>query len=355
MTWLTWRQTRASILAVTAAALLVAAALALSGPDLVHRYRTQGEAFIPELTLDNLFQVLFQAGVAFLYAAPAVVGVFWGAPMVARELEAGTHKLVWTQGVSRTRWLAAKLGLTALVTALVSGTVALAATWWADPIQRAVFRDNAESIFALPRIHPVIFGGRGFVPVAYALLALALGTALGMVVRRTVFAMGLTLVVVVALQIVMPSVVRAHLMPTENVLIPITEDNVHGLRGSPPPRGSAPGAPAVIETFNISTSSTGAWRLSDRTVKDGVAPAALPAWVEDCLVHGPRSEESPQERQRRGDVCFARLAAEGYRQQVVAHPDAHFWPLQWRESGLLLALAGLATGFCFWRVRRDFA
>ena len=35
-----------------------------------------------------------------------MIGAFWGAPMVARELETGTHRLVWNQSVTRTRWLA---------------------------------------------------------------------------------------------------------------------------------------------------------------------------------------------------------------------------------------------------------
>ena len=45
--------------------------------------------------------------------APAVIGMFWGAPLVARELEAGTHRLVWNQSVTRTRWLLIKVGLIA--------------------------------------------------------------------------------------------------------------------------------------------------------------------------------------------------------------------------------------------------
>ena len=49
-----------------------------------------------------------------LAVVPAVVGAFWGAPLVARELEAGTHRLAWTQSVTRGRWLATRLGLTLL-------------------------------------------------------------------------------------------------------------------------------------------------------------------------------------------------------------------------------------------------
>ena len=38
-------------------------------------------------------------------AVPLLLGVFWGAPLLAREFEAGTHNLAWTQGVTRRGWL----------------------------------------------------------------------------------------------------------------------------------------------------------------------------------------------------------------------------------------------------------
>ena len=50
------------------------------------------------------------AGGAALYLTPALIGTFWGAPLVTRELEAGTLRLAWNQSVTRTRWMAAKLG-----------------------------------------------------------------------------------------------------------------------------------------------------------------------------------------------------------------------------------------------------
>ena len=47
------------------------------------------------------------------------------------------------------------------------------------------------------------------------------------------------------------------------------------------------------------------------------------------------------------------LADAGYRQQVTYHPASRFWSLQWRETAVLLTLAGLLTAFCFRRIRRD--
>ena len=61
-------------------------------------------------------------GGAVLYLFPAVIGAFWGAPLISRELEAGTFRLAWNQSVTRTRWTLVKLalvGLTAMAITLV--------------------------------------------------------------------------------------------------------------------------------------------------------------------------------------------------------------------------------------------
>ena len=42
---------------------------------------------------------------------PLLVGLFWGAPVLAREFERGTHRLAWTQSVPRRAWLVVKLGV----------------------------------------------------------------------------------------------------------------------------------------------------------------------------------------------------------------------------------------------------
>src|SRR5919108_501390 len=73
-----------------------------------------------ESAFESRFSTLRQL-VPFFMALPALLGIFWGAPLVAREVEQGTHLFVWTQGISRVRWLGSKLlalvGLTMLMTA----------------------------------------------------------------------------------------------------------------------------------------------------------------------------------------------------------------------------------------------
>ena len=81
---------------------------------------------------------LFYAGVLLMALAPALLGAFLGAPLVARELEAGTYRLAWTQSVSRRRWLASKLTLTVGAAAFALGAASLAVTWWSAPLDGAV-------------------------------------------------------------------------------------------------------------------------------------------------------------------------------------------------------------------------
>ena len=65
---------------------------------------------------------------------PVLTGMFLGAPVIARELEQGTHQLVWTQGVSRRRWAVAKIALLAAILACGGGAFALIVQWWFEPL-----------------------------------------------------------------------------------------------------------------------------------------------------------------------------------------------------------------------------
>lgn len=344
MIWLTWRQFRVQAVVVYAALLALAVALVLTGGQLSDAYRDSAATFLDQIAFDRSKQTLYTVGVAAAYLVPAVIGAFWGAPMVARELEAGTHRLAWTQSVSRTRWLATKLGLGMLGAASAGAVVGLAMTWWARPIDSAVNGSHSASgtIFDLPRIVPAMFGARGITPIAYAALAFALGVLVGALLRRTVPAMAVTLVVYVLIQVVMPTWVRPHLVEPVTTTVAITEDNLHGVMG----RG--PGEP--IDRLDVGDERPGAWSLSDQTVDaSGTKVGSFPSWVTDCLL-------PPQQDQAEGratqQACFDRLADDGYRQQVTYHPSSHYWALQWRETGVMLVGALLLGGAAFWRVKR---
>ena len=188
-----------------------------------------------------------------MYALPAVVGVFWGAPMVARELEAGTHRLVWTQSITRTRWLATKLGVTGVGAAVV-GLGGLALTWWCAPIDDAVAQGLSDpGMLSVPRLWPALFSARGVVPLGMTVLALVIGVTAGLLVRRAVAAMAVTLVVVVGVQILLPSVVQPHLMAPEQLTTTITEESLTEFTGRPDPGPDE----MVVERMGVSVDSPG--------------------------------------------------------------------------------------------------
>lgn len=337
MTWLTWRQFRSqatTLYAAVAACVLVALVTGSRLP------RTGANVFDLLTPGDRR---LYFTGLIVMALAPAVVGAFLGAPLVARELESGTHRLAWSQSVTRTRWLATKLGLAALAVAVAVGALSLAVTWWAAPLDGAASSTRGS----LPaRLTPVSFAMRGITPVAYAIFALVLGVAVGMVLRRSVPAIALTLAVFTFVQIAMPLWVRPHLLRPTTQLVTISSDTIAGIgfRNSDP-----------IPTLEVQ-SPAGSWVLSDRTVDPAGRVVPVPSSFTDC-VPGPPREGQPdrvgvEEARQRLDTCLAQLSAAGYRQQLVDQPASRFWPLQWAETGLFLALSALLAWFSFRRLRR---
>ncbi|ADB34879.1 hypothetical protein Kfla_5875 [Kribbella flavida DSM 17836] len=348
MIWLTWRQVRLQALIVVGAVAVLAVVLLVTGPGLADDYQRYPTGFLKQIQFDRINQYLYIAGQALMYAAPPVIGAFWGAPLIARELEAGTHRLVWNQSITRTRWLVTKLAVTGLGAIAVTGLLSLAVSWWADPIDDAVNSGQAAGPFNVPRLLPPVFGARGVVPIGYAAFAFALGVAVGLLVRRSVVAIALTLAGVIALQILSPILIRPHLMTPAETTVVVTAENMRGLQLSGPEDN------ATVVRVEAKLPGEGNWKLSEQTVNAaGQAQKTLPSYVAEC--GPPPPDATPEQTRTRKPLseCFQRLADDGYRQQISYHPADRFWALQWREAGLFLTLGLLLTGFCFWRIRRD--
>ncbi|MEU1706648.1 hypothetical protein ABZ478_14740 [Streptomyces sp. NPDC005706] len=109
------------------------------------------------------------------------VAAFAGGALIGRELESGTARLAWTQGVTPTRWLTAKLALPALaVTA--GGTVLTLMYRWGWGAHRPLMDDHWST--------GDVFVARGPLTVAYGLCALAVGTLAALLLRRALAALG---------------------------------------------------------------------------------------------------------------------------------------------------------------------
>ncbi|GAB2598185.1 ABC transporter permease [Kribbella endophytica] len=348
MIWLTWRQFRLQALVVVGAIVLLGVFLAVTGPGLVDTYKLRPEEFLKQIQFDRINQYLYVAGQALVYAAPPVIGAFWGAPLIARELEAGTHRLVWNQSITRTRWLVTKLAVTGLGAMVVTGLLSLAVTWWSDPIDDAIDSGQSAGIFNVPRLLPAVFGTRGVVPIGYAAFAFALGVAVGLLVRRSVVAIAITLAGVIAIQILSPILIRPHLMTPVETNVIVTPENMRGLQLSGPEDN------AVVMRVEAKIPGEGNWKLSEQTVNSaGQVQKTLPSYLAECGPPPPNATPEEASSRQPMSVCFQRLADDGYKQHISYHPASHFWGLQWREFGLFLLLALGLTGFSFWRIRRD--
>ena len=170
----TLRQFRTQAAVAFGALVLVAIVVAIAGPHLRQLYdniaatcRTHGNcstAYSSYLTNDATLRTWL--GILVI-VTPGVIGIFWGAPIVARELEAGTYRLAWAQSVTRTRWLATKLGVIGLAAMIVAGILSLMVTVWASPLDRA-----GLNVYGT-------FDQRDLVPIGYASFAFVLGVLTG--------------------------------------------------------------------------------------------------------------------------------------------------------------------------------
>jgi ABC-2 family transporter len=119
-----------------------------------------------------------------LQAAPALIGAFAGAPVLARELETGTFRFAWTQGIGRRRWTIAKLVLLAAVVAAAAGALTVLVAWYNQPWAAAGY---------VTPFSPRVFDLLGVAFAAWTLAAFAIGVLAGMLIRRAVPAIAATL------------------------------------------------------------------------------------------------------------------------------------------------------------------
>jgi hypothetical protein len=269
------------------------------------------------------FQLLYWGGLYLLYVVPALVGTFWGAPLIAREIETGTFRVAWTQSVSRTRWLVVKLALGGLASMAAAGLLSLMVAWWAsrvDPIDP----------FGMNRLQPAMFGARGIAPIGYAAFAFALGVTAGMLIRNTVPAIAVTLAAFAAVEGVVIAWLRPHLITPVHAVMPLNLATVQ-----------ASGTTLSNVWFvSAPVAEPGGWVYSSQVLSAADHPSLGPE-PQVCASGGPWQS------------CLTAIGKLHLQQTVTYQPGSRYWPLQWAETSLYLALALLLAGFCFvWTRRR---
>jgi len=354
MTWLAWRQFRTSAVVTFAALVVLAVALAVTGPELVHLYDTtvkpcssNGDCNGVTTALGNKYNVLQQLLTIIMQVAPALLGIFWGAPLVARELETGTFRLAWTQSVTRTRWLVTKLALTGLVTAALAGLLSLAVTWWYAPLDK----------IGANRFDGSLFGERAITPIGYALFAFAVGALLGLLIRRTLPAMAATLIVFIAVRLIFSQLIRQHLVTPLHATftLPATVNGFASFNGGP--ANLTAGSPNDASLQN-------AWIYSARIVDASGHALTSQATANACpqLANGIQAHLPPAGSHRdihiapspaAGQVlqqCITKLSS-GYHTILTYQPANRYWTFQSLETAVFTAVAIALAAFSLWYLR----
>jgi hypothetical protein len=306
MAWVTWRQHRIALAGVAALLAALAVYLWLSGLQMHHSYAA---ACHPASSLDCAINFTGRYGITavivsiFLQAVPALIGAFVGAPVLARELETGTFRFAWTQGIGRRRWTLAKLVLLAVAVAAAAWAFSVLFSWFSQPFFAAGY--------AIPFTTRLFDLGEVAFP-AWTLAAFAIGALAGMLIRRVVPAIAATLAVYAGLALATALYLRQHYMT--------------------PLLTSKPNPPAS------------AWIVSQWYTKGGkfAFPARGSQMINALRRFCPSFSVPPAQ-------C---LAHHGYTWWASYQPGSRFWPFQWIEGGWLLALSVLLIAATVWLVRR---
>jgi len=356
---------QAIIAAVTLAAFGVL--LAATGPHLASTYAADGldschgssclspASYFTGSLASSPYGVLFLLSTGIILLAPAVIGLFWGAPLIARELETGTAALAWNQSVTRTRWLAVKLAIAGLAAMALTEALSLMQTWWAAPISQAAADGSGAGVAAQGRFSQLNFASHGITPLGYAAFAFVLGVTAGALIRRTIPAMAVTLAIFAALQVAMPLWVRPNLAPADHVAIPVS------WQGNFSPAQSGPGG-STFTLFAVTLpGQPGAWLLSSGPVNAaGQSVSATPAACASIANTGGVNTGTSQASQGGGSgapatgpaAFLACLGSHGIREAITYQPASRYWRFQWTETAIYLALALALAGYCFRRLSR---
>jgi len=303
MLWVAWRQHRGALAGVAAlfgalAAFLVAQGLGMHatwaqlGLNGVRSFDSPRVASLA-MAFENEYLSLGMYVPRVVMFAPLVIGAFVGAPLLARELETGTFRFAWTQGIGRTRWVASKLVFLGFILAAAGLAFSAVFGWWYGPFARLMG--------PMPEIAGVVFTAR-------MLLGFTAGALVGRLVRRSVPAVALTMLAWLAVVLPTALFVRPHI--------------------------EAP----LVGRVDLASKFATEWTLSQWWVDPGGHRLSRAAFNALARLH-PADPE-------------AWLAGHHYVLWESYQPASRFWTFQIVEgAGTLLLAVGLAA-LTVWLVRR---
>ena len=319
MIWVTWRQHRIEALVAGIMLLIIAAVFLVSGLGLSAAYQQMGIASCVAQhascdqaisDFENVFNNIFDNfGLSALMALPLLVGLFVGAPTVAREMEQGTFRLAWVQSIPRLRWLITKLVVLLAATLVVFFILSLLAAWWATPV---------NTVLGAWRIYDL----EGVVPLAYALYALTFGIMIGAVVKRTLPAMALTILGFIVPRVAIEAFLRPNFMSALKVTWPFDQGKI----------------PPVVQT---------SWVVSKGYIDQSGHVYSTPHDLFPLCIGSGITDSKAQ------DTLLTQCAqAHSIVHVAFYQPVERFWLFQSIESAIFLALTVIFLALTIWWVKR---
>ncbi len=324
MAWVTWRQHRTALIGVFAFIGALALCLLIVGLQLHHAYAAAiachpatSAACTATVAHFNGIGNFLSNGALFL-VVPPLIGAFVGAPLLAREFEAGTFRYAWTQGFGRSRWTLAKLVALGAVVATASCALSVLASWYYQPYVAS--GNQSLSLTTFNPLNPGLFEQRGVAFAAWTLAAFAIGAMAGVLTRRVVPAIVTTLAVCGALAFATGGWLRMH------YLTPLVTKGLN-----------VPGSARIVSQWGS---------RGGRVVFTG--PPSYPIYQQYCPAQAGLGKGDGSSS---GNPLQC-LAQHGFTFWTSYQPASRFWAFQWIEGGWLFALSVLLIGVTVWLVRR---
>jgi hypothetical protein len=322
MGWVTWRQHRFTLASVAVLVGAMAVWLSILGLRLHHAHAAatacdpiSSTACAELISRFNAMDKVLWYGY-LLQAVPALIGAFVGAPLLARELETGTFRYAWTQGIGPARWTLAKLTALAITVAAGATALSLLFSWYYQPYLAA--GNQTLTLTQWSPLAPGLFDLRGITFAAWTLVAFAIGGLAGVLIRRVVPAIVATLAAYAGLAVAAGLFLRRHYL-----------------------------APRVTNALDVPASawiSRQWWTVGGRYAFGGRAPVDVLQQI--CP---PSAVGSGKPAPATITQC---LVDHGYTHWTSYQPASRFWQYQWIEGGWLLTLSALLIATTVWMVRR---
>jgi hypothetical protein len=336
MAWVTWRQHRIALAGVVVFFGAWTVCVGVIGLRLHDAYAAMAAcrpaSALACIELTSGFKVgAFLVNGTALQAVPALIGALVGAPLLAREMEAGTFRYAWTQGYGRFHWIVAKLVSLAVVLAAAAGALSVLLDWYYQPY----FAAHNPALFPgqLSPLAAGLFDLRGVAFAAWTLAAFAIGALAGMLIRHVVPAIAATLAIYTGLASAAMLYLREHYLP------PVVTRNVFTFFLSPPP------SDFVVRRW---------WTKDGMTVSQPTMNRVINSLFDKMMpvVHSSKEGAVAAVKAPTELRVLHYLTQHGYTFWAGYQPPSRFWPFQWIEAGWLLALSALLVAATVWLVRR---